>query len=242
MDFIWRLLFNINHSNGVTLLIQNQRDKLAAHYATEAPASLFRYRPLENDIKRKQEIEALTNQKMWFSAKVALNDVFETHVKEPSASDLFGNQLKQCDNHHEQLDDMLKPCSDMLKQHPEHKKEIEQLIAEITLSKADAERAKADIEQRFQPYGEQNSIDAFWKSTAISCLSERNDNILMWSHYASSNRGMCIEYCTRELVQNTNFIIAPVNYSSEPPYRKDYSISELYLGLTETHISDDTSS
>lgn len=28
----------------------------------------------------------------------------------------------------------------------------------------------------------------------ISCFSERNDSILMWSHYASSHRGVCIEF------------------------------------------------
>ncbi len=84
MDYIWRLLFNINHSCEVTPLIQNQRDNLAVHYTLKAPRSLFRYRPLGEDIDR--ELEALKNHKMWFSAIDALNDAFEIHVKEPKAT------------------------------------------------------------------------------------------------------------------------------------------------------------
>ena len=28
----------------------------------------------------------------------------------------------------------------------------------------------------------------------VLCLSERNDNILMWAHYAASHQGMCLEF------------------------------------------------
>ncbi len=40
---------------------------------------------------------------------------------------------------------------------------------------------------------------------------------------------MCIEYSMQELVQNTNFIMAPVNYSSEPPSTNRYAQSEVFL-------------
>jgi hypothetical protein len=36
--------------------------------------------------------------------------------------------------------------------------------------------------------------DEFYESTGISCFSECNDNILMWSHYSSHHRGFCLEF------------------------------------------------
>ena len=32
------------------------------------------------------------------------------------------------------------------------------------------------------------------ENSGVFCLSERNDSILMWSHYANSHRGFCIEF------------------------------------------------
>ena len=184
MDYIWRLLFNINHSHEVTPFIREQRNKLAAHYAHEAPANLFRYRPLENDIER--ELKALKSHKMWFSTIDMLNDPFETYVQDSLMDDTYNGILAQ-----------YPPLA--------------------TMPKEIIEPIKADLEKRLSPLGYQKLVDNFWKCSAVSCLSESYDNKLMWSHYASQHKGMCIEYCTQELIQNTRFIMAPVNYSSEPP-------------------------
>ena len=32
------------------------------------------------------------------------------------------------------------------------------------------------------------------KKYGVLCLSERNDNILMWAHYAASHQGLCLEF------------------------------------------------
>ena len=48
----------------------------------------------------------------------------------------------------------------------------------------------------------------------IGCLSEDNDSILMWSHYADNNRGICIEYdMTNSQIEP---FIYPVAYVSTP--------------------------
>ena len=36
--------------------------------------------------------------------------------------------------------------------------------------------------------------EEFSENTGISCFSERNDNILMWSHYSSHHKGFCLEF------------------------------------------------
>ncbi len=41
---------------------------------------------------------------------------------------------------------------------------------------------------------EQAEIGSTLDATGIFCLSEVNDNPLMWSHYADSHKGVCIEY------------------------------------------------
>ena len=54
--------------------------------------------------------------------------------------------------------------------------------------------------------------------THVFCLSEKNDSILMWAHYANENTGVCIEYdfnnlSTDSLIRRSLF---PVVYSSSP--------------------------
>ena len=56
------------------------------------------------------------------------------------------------------------------------------------------------------------------KETAlISCFSKRNNSILMWSHYANSHKGVCIEYERPDLIDFRN-----VTYQQERPYIKMY--------------------
>ena len=38
------------------------------------------------------------------------------------------------------------------------------------------------------------SIEEIKKDALATCFSKRNDSILMWSHYANSHEGVCIEY------------------------------------------------
>ena len=59
--------------------------------------------------------------------------------------------------------------------------------------------------------------------TFAICLSSKNDSTLMWSHYANSNTGMCVEYDfnsvqVKPLQRN---MIFPVAYSSVPVFVKD---------------------
>ncbi|MBK8112877.1 MAG: DUF2971 domain-containing protein [Saprospiraceae bacterium] len=36
--------------------------------------------------------------------------------------------------------------------------------------------------------------ERFLKSHNVFCLSEENDNLLLWSHYADCHKGYCVEY------------------------------------------------
>lgn len=44
-----------------------------------------------------------------------------------------------------------------------------------------------------------NAVDQMvthFKSIGVSCFSEKNDNVLMWSHYAGHHKGFCLEFST----------------------------------------------
>lgn len=41
------------------------------------------------------------------------------------------------------------------------------------------------------------ATDAFLKTRGIACFSEKNDDLLMWSHYGGRYRGVCLEFNTQ---------------------------------------------
>lgn len=52
----------------------------------------------------------------------------------------------------------------------------------------------------------------------ISCFAQRNDNILMWSHYANKHTGFCVEYDLSKLKsQEAMLMLYPVIYSNNRP-------------------------
>ena len=50
-------------------------------------------------------------------------------------------------------------------------------------------------------------------SIKVGCLTTKNDNTLMWSHYADKHRGICIEYDIGKINEKYNLIINKVNYN-----------------------------
>jgi hypothetical protein len=66
-----------------------------------------------------------------------------------------------------------------------------------------------------------NGLQSEINSTGLLCLTERNDCILMWSHYANSHTGICLEFAN----DNLDPLIAQsqrVNYM--PFYKKAHAI------------------
>lgn len=61
-------------------------------------------------------------------------------------------------------------------------------------------------------------------NTLISCFSKRNDSILMWSHYADSHRGVCLEFETPNQKE-----FAEVEYTNKRPTIKMYNLFSTYI-------------
>ncbi|MHB1528005.1 MAG: DUF2971 domain-containing protein [Acidiferrobacteraceae bacterium] len=80
--------------------------------------------------------------------------------------------------------------------------------------------------------GIQGRVD---KQAGILSFSKRNDHVLMWSHYANSHRGMCLEFdmeqWTRTERERQDCYLASVEYRMERPL---LALSRQELAATET--------
>lgn len=65
--------------------------------------------------------------------------------------------------------------------------------------------------------------------TYICCFSTKNDSILMWSHYADNNQGMCVSYDFNLLSENDPIrsMLFPVAYTSKPLIIPEITKSDL---------------
>ena len=52
-------------------------------------------------------------------------------------------------------------------------------------------------------------------TTGVSCLSESENSLLMWAHYANNHRGLCVAYDLLEINRILRFSAIPVIYSEE---------------------------
>lgn len=67
--------------------------------------------------------------------------------------------------------------------------------------------------------GLQPNIDSAIRAARITCFSKRNDNLLMWSHYANGLRGFCVEFDDLLVVEDDEHLaeIHEVIYQDNPP-------------------------
>lgn len=63
--------------------------------------------------------------------------------------------------------------------------------------------------------GLRKTFDELKAKTGISCLSELDDSLLMWAHYANNHKGFCVEYELLEINKQLQFTPIPIIYSNE---------------------------
>lgn len=84
------------------------------------------------------------------------------------------------------------------------------------------------------------SIKRSSEKAGVSCFSESNDNILMWSHYADYHKGICLEFDTKETPFSK---VTKVDYVTEFPQVNPLFIHEendidIYVELLKTKFID----
>lgn len=58
------------------------------------------------------------------------------------------------------------------------------------------------------------SFDNMKTTTGISCLSESDNSLLMWAHYANNHKGFCVKYDLLKINEQLRFSPVPVIYSN----------------------------
>lgn len=72
---------------------------------------------------------------------------------------------------------------------------------------------KGTVNQQIRSF--QSEFEDLRTRMGISCLSEEDDSLLMWAHYANNHRGICVEYELLEFNKQLGFSPVPIVYSDE---------------------------
>lgn len=145
-------------------------------YMCCAPASLYKYYS-----DKKENLDAVKNNKMWYSAPHNFNDVFDCDIVIDENA-VFESALE------------LLPGGKTVRKGSRMWKDIKKTVS--------AEVKNLRVE-----------FDKLRKSTGISCLSELDNSLLMWAHYANNHCGICVEYELIKINEELGFTTVPIIYS-----------------------------
>jgi Protein of unknown function (DUF2971) len=144
-------------------------------------------------------LSVLINQKLWFSKPASLNDPFDLGINFINYinSDDFGYVIETCKN---------QPFISS-----ERKKELDEIgkIERISPDPVALSGSWEEVNEKLR-----NDL----RNSGVFCMSELNNNILMWSHYTDGHKGFCVEF-----VRNPNNLLGdtdvtnPVTYSCNFP-------------------------
>ncbi|MHB8069429.1 MAG: DUF2971 domain-containing protein [Desulfobaccales bacterium] len=125
----------------------------------------YRYRPMES-----KELEGIfTRREIYLPRPIDFNDPFECRPK----LTLYNSGLKRQQFIRERIRNIIPP---------DKKKDRKKLEREY------------DRRLRSNPQVIESAYEEFLRTTGLYCLSEKNDDILMWSHYSNGHRGLCLEF------------------------------------------------
>jgi hypothetical protein len=133
--------------------------------------NLYKYQPVTA-----RTLENLKLRTIWFSAPSAFNDPFDCSV------DVLLKELDQ--------DDLVR-VYEYLRGLAELTPEFD---AEITTNGKPNERCREMFNQIFSSGPLRQQIDETRRRIGVACFSTKNDDLLMWAHYADGHRGFCLEF------------------------------------------------
>jgi hypothetical protein len=208
------------------------------------PSSLFKYRNFNE-----YSIENLVNDQERLSYPAEFNDPFDAGLQinyDYIVKELFNHRTME--NMLEKLDQQgFTLSSDVIGEIRKSEnafylftKAIAQFDEQLLGKEEEFAKAitKLNYEQTKSTFSQ--FCSSFKNGYLVTCLSEINDSILMWSHYANNHRGFCIEYDFRELGPHNpqSRTLYPVIYTDElfdatqyliyPLLREDNSYNNLF--------------
>lgn len=160
------------------------------------PKRLYKYKGVDNndDIDRIREI--IVDSKIFFANSMSFNDPFDTRL------------------------DFDPECSKA-----EFKAKIEQM-AKTSGHRISANELNRIVNNSYETCDTYllQTLEALRQKFGIVCLTEINDSILMWSHYASGHKGICFEFIPPHPTMEQGMVL-PMKYVDEYPIHKFYKIN-----------------
>lgn len=216
------------------------------------PNSLFRYRPLNNDLKNnKRQIDAFKNDAIYAVTADRFNDPYDTLLRYDQKEII---RLVKSIVSYETIEGM-KAWFAQGKDFPEEVKQIlpgdliDSLknalmsIDGISVLKDKIEESRRNLVNLIESYFP-ILTETTKRYSTMACFSESVNSVLMWSHYANSHQGFALEYNFRPTLEKPimNVGLYPVIYDDE---RMDVSLYMAWsflkmLGI-EAHNPDITS-
>jgi hypothetical protein len=133
------------------------------------PKYLYKYRPMNL-----HTIKIFESHKIWAPCLINLNDPFDGNIVYNKS--ITGKEFKEF-------------ILGYLKKEDSSDEEIQMVIDDFLDGNEDFKPGK--IEQLHK--GIDSSLRAY-ERYGVVCLSEHPDNLLMWTHYCSEHKGICIEF------------------------------------------------
>jgi hypothetical protein len=147
----------------------------------------------------------LDNNSLWFSNPEDFNDPFDCQI------------YADADNSEEELRELIRRTVTV----PISEKAISKLASDSVNIPGKWEKILND------------SIKNIMKKTGICCFAGNPSNLLMWSHYTNSHKGICLKF---DILEDPDFFVfpMPVHYRTDYPHynhlqNKDEIIKSLIL-------------
>jgi len=147
----------------------------------------YKYRSIN-----KNSIDSIINNTIYFSKYSDFNDPFEFSTPFPNLKTLYTRVSGGVDN-------LYRDKKLSLKNYIQLKEICSEIVSD---ARHDLDKAHARIKKMMNTFG-------------IYCLSEVNDEILMWSHYADNHRGFCIGFNSLNESFTPRPNIFKLNYTEE---------------------------
>lgn len=186
------------------------------------PEYLYKYISLDDYAQEK--FTCLANDQIWIAGPETMNDPYDSglyFLKNILANaavkqDFFGfaNEVK--------LNEKFTPDEiNKIREAEDIQVAIYDMVKQKFPDKADDINRFIPVMESMQTKWHEQLLDGFnskiKSSLKISCFTEVKDSLLMWSHYANSHKGICIEYNFRQLPADDlrKHALYPVNYSEK---------------------------
>lgn len=142
----------------------------------EMPEKLYKYRPMSDKAMVGRVLDIVENSRIYLSPPTAFNDPFDCMPP------------VRCILNDEEFSSYL--LKQMLRRYPQYtEQQVNQYLHTVV--------GNGELDPRHEPLASQAqkmAHDEMFKSLGVYCASEKNNDVLMWAHYADSHRGICLEF------------------------------------------------